>query len=593
MKKWISLFVFTLLAGGSLWAQDLFTAQTNTRQVQVGESFRVKFIMKKRGSDFQPPDFAGFKQLSGRNVSMSTTMDASGTHFTLTYSYILEGREPGEFTIGPAFATIEGETHRTEPINITVKPRQTSSSSGGQQDKPERLLLRPLVSDREVYVGEPLYAHYRLYFKDQIGQPQISEEPRFDGFYRRSIKQDRIRTQSERYQGQRYTAGDLRQMVLIPQRPGKLEPGTLELEVAVNEATGQRDWFGRPITRTRQRTLRKTFPPIQVKPLPQNKQPASFSGGVGQFSFEARLSRQELTTDESLTLTLEVKGKGNIALLELPQPEFPEAFEAFDPETDQKVQVGSYGMRGRKSAEYLLVPRYSGTYKLAPIRFSYFDPQAQRYQTISSPQFTIEIEGGQVPTAAPGSSAEAQAPRTTGEQQQVNYLNRTLRFIHTKTPEWQPLNRSLLRSPGYWLAYGGLWLGALILVGLYLVQRQYRHPDKQTERRRRLAARRSQKHLAQARKKLRAGAQEAFYAELAQALWGYFSQKFNIPLSQFTKDRLRAELLQAGLPEKDTEDTLQQLESAEMARYTGLAQLHPEQDYERSRRLLTQIERRL
>jgi hypothetical protein len=99
--------------------------------------------------------------------------------------------------------------------------------------------------------------------------------------------------------------------------------------------------------------------------------------------------------------------------------------------------------------------------------------------------------------------------------------------------------------------------------------------------------------LAQARKKLRDGAQEAFYTELAQALWGYFSQKFNIPLSQFTKDRLREELRQAGLPEKDTEDTLQQLESAEMARYTGLAQMNPEQDYERSRRLLTQIERRL
>ena len=593
MKKWLSIFIFTLLSTSPLWAQDLFSAQTNTRQVQVGESFRVKFIMKKRGSDFQPPDFSGFKQLSGRNVSMSTTMDASGTHFTLTYSYILKGKKPGAFTIGPAFATIEGETYRTKPLKITVKPRQSSPSSNEQPGKPERLLLKPLVSARQVYVGEPLYARYRLYFKDQIGQPQISEEPRFDGFYRRAIKQDRIRTKSERYQGQRYTAGDLRQMVLIPQRPGRLEPGTLQLEVPVNEATGQRDWFGRPITRTRQRTLRKTFPPIQVKALPPNKKPASFSGGVGEFSFEARLSRQELTTDESLTLTLEVKGQGNIALLELPQPEFPEAFEVFDPETDQQVKVGSFGMRGSQSAEYLLVPRYSGTYKLGPIRFSYFDPQAERYRTISSPQFTIDIKGGQVPTTPPGSSAAAPPSGTTGEQQQVNYLNRTLRFIQTKTADWQPQNRSLLRTPGYWIAYGSLWLVALFMVILYLIQRQKRHPDKQNQRRQRLAARRSQKHLAQARKKLRAGAHEAFYTELAQALWGYFSQKFDIPLSQFTKDRLREELRRAGLPAEDTEDTLQQLESAEMARYTGLAQKNPEQDFERSRLLLTKIERRL
>lgn len=592
MPKWIFLLLFSLSAASTLPAQELFTARVSSQQVQVGETFRVEFVMKKRGSAFQPPDFSGFQRLSGRNVSMSTTMDASGTHFTLTYSYLLEGQRPGTFTIGAATATIAGETYRTEPLKIEVVPRSKPLPSGGNTEQTEEVLLRPLVSDQTVYVGEPLYARYRLYFRNQIGQPQVSQDPAFDGFYRQTIEQDRIPTKTERYRGRRYTAGDLRRMILIPQRPGTLNPGTLEIKVPVRVPTGQRDWFGRPIVRTRQQTLRESFPPITVKPLPTENQPASFTGGVGQFSFEARLSRQKLSTNESLTLSLKVKGQGNVSLLGLPKPTFPEAFEVFDPETDQHVQVGAYGMRGSRSAQYLLVPRYSGTYKLGPIRFSYFDPETGRYRTISSPQFTIEITGNKAaPTAFDSTASGASAP--TGERQQVNYLLKTLRYIQTELPEWQPRYRRLLSSPAYWLVYGGLWLIALALLGIYLYRRKTLQPDKQNQRRQRRAARQAQKHLARARKKLRAGAHEAFYEALAEALWGYFSQKFDIPLSQFTKDRLRRELERAGLPERLAGEALRQLESAEMARYTGLAQMDPEQDYESSRRILTKIERAL
>lgn len=51
-------------------------------------------------------------------------------------------------------------------------------------------------------------------------------------------------------------------------------------------------------------------------------------------------------------------------------------------------------MAGSVSFEYLIIPRYSGDYKIPAIRFSYFDSQSNTYKTIAGAEYNIHVRKG-------------------------------------------------------------------------------------------------------------------------------------------------------------------------------------------------------
>ncbi|MDZ7845382.1 MAG: BatD family protein [Owenweeksia sp.] len=251
-----------------------------------------------------------------------------------------------------------------------------------------------------MYQGEPLVASYKLYFTNtKVTRPTIIEEPNFTGFYRKKLKIDRIPTSKENYRGEQYNTGIFDQMVLIPQQSGNLRPGEVQAQIPTQLPTNQTDIFGRRVTRTINQTAAENFPSIEVRPLPERGKPSGFGGAVGDYNFSVTLSRNELSANESITLTVKVSGTGNIKLIEAPEPEIPSAFEAFDPEYEENIRVNAAGMSGTKTYRYLLVPRYGGTYKIPELKFSYFDPRLERYLTLQSEELEVTVTGG---TPQPG-----------------------------------------------------------------------------------------------------------------------------------------------------------------------------------------------
>src|SRR5204862_4126519 len=65
----------------------------------------------------------------------------------------------------------------------------------------------------------------------------------------------------------------------------------------------------------------------------------------------------------------------------------------------------------------VLVPTKPGTYRLAPVRFSYFDPKSGSYKTIATEPVTVTVTGTSAPVQPPaGSGAPVQfsiAPPTS------------------------------------------------------------------------------------------------------------------------------------------------------------------------------------
>ena len=578
-----------LLVGVHLGAQVKFYAGVNKPQVGKSERFQVSFTLNAEGRSFQAPDLNDFKILSGPNKSTSMRIVNFERSVENTYSYVLTPRKTGDFKIGKASIVVEGKTYYTEPLIIKVKE---SSQSGNDPNDPyvrakQKAFFRVLSSKTTVYQGEPFLVSYKLYFSTGVSRPEIANEPSFTGFYKSPLNINRISTTTESYRGSNYNTGIIRQLVLIPQQTGLIEPGVVDLRIPTEIPTNQRDIFGRRISRTVVQDASRKFPKINVLPLPERGKPSSFSGAVGQYKLDVSVNRNELAADESLSLKVKISGKGNIKLIDNPEPEIPSAFEAFDPKYTEDIKVNAGGMSGSKTYEYLLIPRYGGTYKIPSVQFSYFDPNSKSYRTLSSKPIEVKVTGGkEQPTS------ESNAPGLTYQgKEKVDFINDDILFIDTDASKIKKVKGPFLGSSTFFS------LLSLLLIAWFLVLGSYYYRKKRSSDTRlvksRQAGKKARKHLKQAKKAMTSGEKEKFYEALSTALWGYFSDKFHIPMSKMSKDLILEELSQRKLGSDLREGIQEILNRAEMARYTDVGTNKPETDYELAAKLLTEIENQL
>ena len=146
------------------------------------------------------------------------------------------------------------------------------------------------------------------------------------------------------------------------------------------------------MTTTTSRTVTAGRRIIKVKPLPKKGRPPNFSGAVGEFNFTVTPSKYSLNATEAFNLNLEVSGKGNLKLFELPRPIIPAALEVYEPEHSEKISVTVSGTRGTIKDNYTIVANELGQYPIPPIDFSYFDVASETYKTIKSGQLVINIK---------------------------------------------------------------------------------------------------------------------------------------------------------------------------------------------------------
>ena len=156
-----------------------------------------------------------------------------------------------------------------------------------------------------------------------------------------------------------------------------------------------------------QRVLESNPLELTVKALPPA--PPDFSGAVGQFAFSSKVVPLTSGLGEPITWTLELSGTGNWPdVAGLPQREVSNDFQVVQPKSKRTMKDASL-FEGRLSEDVVLVPTKPGTYRLAPVRFSYFDPRSGTYKTISTEPVTVTVTGASTPVVPPaGSGAPVQ-----------------------------------------------------------------------------------------------------------------------------------------------------------------------------------------
>ena len=564
----------------SVYAQTSIQVQAH-KVVSIDEQFNVTFVIEgAKPTDFNWEPGADFELVWGPQQGRSTSVQIINGKRTessqTTYSYILRPLKVGKFTLAKASAKVKGDEIYSSPHTIEVV---SSGSSSGQSSQPSQnqssrpqsqqgnisdsdLFLRLSLNRSDVVVGEPITATIKLYQRVNISGFEGVSFPSFNGFWSQEIEApSNIEFQRETYDGQIYNVAVLRKFLLIPQHQGRLniDPAELVCLVSVRVSSGGNSIFDGFFDEYR--NVRKK---VQTKPVTVNVSalpagaPASFGGGVGEFSISASVSKDTIKTHEAASLIVTVSGKGNVALLEAPKVSFPPDMEVYDTKVTSNIAPG--GMSGTRKYEYPFIPRSYGDFVIEPIKYAYYDVNQKKYVSLETQPIDLTVLKGN----ESGSSATVVVPGSS--QKDVKDLDSDIRYINVKDP--------LLVAKGHFLVGSGLfWIVVILLVAaataLWLILRRMaaRRADVAGMKNRK-ATKMALKRLHLAGTFLKQNLYTAFYEELHKALLGFIADKLMIPASELSKDKISDALKDGNVPQEDINAFIDILDACEFARYS-------------------------
>ena len=564
----------------SVFADEVSFVTSAPKTVEQNQRFRLSYkINRGNVNDPRIPEIEHFQILSGPNRSSSQSYsNINGVdkwEHSITFNYILLATEVGTFEIPGATVTVDGEKITSNKVTIKVLPEDNNSSqSGNQRSSNDRnnsqaarvsndeLFMRAIVNKTKVFEQEALLLTYKVYTTVNL----VSIDGKTPDLKEFQIQEVELPTAKEfdmeHYNGRNYNTLVWRQFVLFPQQAGEIEIPSVTFEGVVRQLAGNTaiDPFSIFNGFPRHVEVKKTMPTnklkINVSKLPEGK-PTGFSGAVGDFKISSSISATELSANEAVTIKLRISGTGNMKLIKTPEVQFPEDFEIYDPKVENKISLKNNGFSGEKVIEYLAIPRHGGEYTIPSTEFSYFDINSKQYKTLRTDSYTLNVKKGK--------EGSNESVTTYVGKEELKYIGSDIRYIKTGKIKLQKKDEYLFASLQYLLWY----LLPLLLFVLYIVvyYKKVAENANVAKMRTRKANKVAVKRLKIAKKLLKENKRNEFYDEILKAMWGYISDKLNIPVSRLSKENVSMELSNKGVEEPVVKELEVLLGECEFARY--------------------------
>ncbi len=623
MKKFFLFILIFCSAIPSLLADEIQFTASAKEVVEVGERFQLVYKLNHEGRNFHGPGFDNFRYMGGPSTFSSTStqiINGKASHtVTLTYTYHIKAIKEGEFTIEPATIIVDGKKYKSNEVNIKVIPaskQQTPTQSSQQsvqrrtpqkQDQSESqgftrddLFIRAFVNKSNPYQGEQVIVTYKIYTRVPVTPQAISKFPSFPGFWSKNLMGDNeISPQSrEVYNGKEYITADIHKVALFPLKSGKLEFDPLEMQCVVQiEKQGRRNRFNDPFfdrffddpffnrnIENVEMTIESNPLTVNVKPLPLKNKPANFSGAVGYFDMSTTVDKTQLKSNEAFTYKLTIRGKGNLEMIDDLNIIFPPDFEVYDPKITNNIATSSNGVSGSRIFEYLIIPRNAGDFTIDPVEFSYYDLSKNQYVTEKSPAYKIKVEKGEGDIANIAYSGI--------NQEDIQYIGKDIRHIKGSPINLQHINVFFFNSLWFYI----LIIGPVIIIMLIIIiwkKREKKHQNIVLMKHKR-ATKVARRNLKKAREFLKDQDKDKFFIEISQALWGYLSNKFNIPKSKLSMDTVHQTLADKKVRKGTIEQFTKTLNNTEYARFApGDSSSKMNEIYREALGIISKIEKEL
>ena len=516
------------------WAQVDIVATAQPRTVSVGEMLTYEITVTIRGTSAlttqaEPslPDFDGFDTLT-TSTRQGLSMGSGGTQSERTYSYTLRASKSGDFIFSPATVQVAGKTYRSAKVKVTVtpgagsSPRSPFTPPGHEADVPppirdegdytpkQAIDLRLSAEPEKPYVDQQVVLTFGFYYQSESLYGDTRYEP--PSAEDCVVKELPAPPNSSQIVGGREYLVQKRRWALFPTAAGELEIQPVRVITSLSPY-GQSDERHTNSVR------------LQVRPLPQPPPDAHFEGAVGRFTAHLTSDRDAVKSGETFTLSLTIRGTGNVHSLGAPTPRVPDWVNIYKSREDRDVQVGYGGasdaVGGEARFDFLALAKQSGTLNIPQLDVVYFDPQRGRYDTASTDSVIIHIE--------PGIAVE-EPPEQPDDQMRQIKLGRPDRVGSTP----------LFTANWFW------WVQAipllLLLLSAYMSHRRSALLSDPVLARSLQAPRMAQQHLAEARAAIKRGDSSAFCASAAHGVTDFIAHKFGLQAADISTQEALAAL---------------------------------------------------
>lgn len=149
---------------------------------------------------------------------------------------------------------------------------------------------------------------------------------------------------------------------------------------------------------------------VNVRPLPERRSAGRAAPGtgnvpVGKLKGRYALNAKSIRMGESVTLTVNVEGDGNLRPFELASPsgEFSRDFKIYTEKPELEVRQTAAGVHYSKTFRLSFIPQRAGNLKLPPVEAVWFDPQKEEYivYRVDGEVIAVAEEAGRMEPAIP------------------------------------------------------------------------------------------------------------------------------------------------------------------------------------------------
>ena len=413
-------FVATVVAGPAVaepraQAEPRVSASLDSGVVRLGEVTRLRVVVEGVGDAriVELPEVPGIT--FGRPSTSQNMILVNGRRsYSLRIEVPLRADEEGLLTIPSLSVDAAGRVLTTRELELRVVRDLRGEDLG---------FLEVVPSSTRVVEGQPLtvelllgidqdmdYAEPRLpWWNDLPGAIDLESRPHDPGSATTRLTiNGRQEVQSESLgirerDGRPYMMFRLERR-LLPVRSGTLEFGRSHVEFG--RVTRSRGLIGSRTSKADSFFLTADPFTVEVVSLPTDGQGVDFGGAVGDLTARARTDVRDVLAGDSIKLTVDWEGEGNLEFFEAPDPGRLDAFRDFT----------VYGKTEEKSADrrrvtYDIAPSSEDVTEIPPLPMTVFDPLEERYVTVTTEPIPIRVralEGG-------GLAATSDALETTDD----------------------------------------------------------------------------------------------------------------------------------------------------------------------------------
>ncbi|MDR2425625.1 MAG: BatD family protein [Endomicrobium sp.] len=442
------LSIFLMLSCAYVYAGDItFTASVDKNKIALNEYLVYSLMVSGEDAKLPQPTFEELADFNsyGRGQSQTISSINGKRSGKITYTYTLAPKKIGNFTIPPAKIEYDKKTYFTESINIEVTEaakiqsaqvqqtarQQASPSSRIAENIKGNVFVKASTNKKIVYVNEKVTYKFSFYTNmDLVSNPEYFP-PDFKGFWNDSSKPS---NRYENIDGVNYLVNEI-ETTIYPIESGKITISPAKLKIAVMDFSSPGnidDFFSLFINmgQRREKMLESDAVTLNVLPLPKENVPLNFKGAVGNFTISIASDKTEVHTDEPVTLTVKVTGKGNMKSV---------SGIDFKPTKDFKVYdtVSSNVAEDSREFQILLLPLTPGEKTIEPLKLSFFDPAKKTYSSAQTQSLKIKVEGAAVVNPenidASGSSGILKIQNDINYNKQIKKIKFSKRYYFVKT----------------------------------------------------------------------------------------------------------------------------------------------------------------